>query len=407
MMPAMKIGVLRETKIPADTRVPLTPKQCRTIKENFPGTEIVVQPSAFRCFSVAEYKEEHITVNENLEDCDILLGVKEVALDSLIPHKTYFFFSHTIKKQAHNRKLLQSVLNKRITLIDYETLTNKKGIRLIGFGRWAGIIGTYLGIRAYCRKTEETILPSILDFNDLEGLLNKISGTGIPPVRIVLTGDGRVAGGAEEILKAFGVKKVSCEDYIKHDYAREPVYVQLAPDKYNCRKDKKGFDLEHFFSYPGEYESNFMPYLDRTDLLVVAAYWDPAAPVLFTVKQMQESNFAIKVIADISCDLNGPVPSTIRTTSFAEPYYDFSLSKLEEEKPFSNPANLTVMAIDNLPCGLPRESSADFGNHIMKYILPLIQDGDREEVLQRATIARGGSITSRYQYLEDWIKESD
>lgn len=399
----MKIGILRETKVPVDTRVPLTPKQCRMIREEFPGVEVVVQPSFIRCYSDAAYRKEGILVIENLEGCDVLLGIKEVDPASLLPGKTYIFFSHTIKKQPHNKKLLKAILDKHIKLIDYEILTDSRGIRVIGFGRWAGLIGAYEGMRAMCIRREIALLPEVAECNGLKDMMNRASRLPLPPLRIAVTGDGRVAGGVEEMMLAFGVRKVTVEDYLAGTYSDLPVYVQLDPEKYNKHKEGKPFELMHFFAHPTAYESNFRRFCSNTDLLIMAAYWDPHAPVLFTPEQMKEKDFSIRVIADITCDIKGPIPSTIRATHFHEPYYDFNRATGKEEKAFSNENNITVMAIDNLPSGLPREASEDFGHSLIKNVFSLVVSGDPERVIERATIAENGKLTKAYQYLSGWV----
>lgn len=403
----MKIGILRETKVPVDTRVPLTPQQCRIVREEFPGVEVVVQPSPIRCYSDAAYRKEGVLVVENLEGCDVLLGIKEVDPASLMAGKTYMFFSHTIKKQPYNKKLLKTILDKHIKLIDYELLTDSRGIRVIGFGRWAGIIGAYEGMRAMCIRRDIAGLPLVSECNGLKDMMNRASRLPIPPLRIAVTGDGRVAGGVEEMMLAFGVRKVTVEDYLCGAYPDDPVYVQLDPEKYNKHKEGKPFELMHFFAHPTAYECNFGRFCNKTDLLIMAAYWDPHAPVLFTSEQMRENDFNIRVIADITCDIKGPIPSTIRATHFYEPYYDFNPLTGKEEKAFSSEKNITVMAIDNLPSGLPREASEDFGYNLIKNVFLLVVSGDPEQVIERATIAENGKLTNAYQYLSDWVYQPE
>lgn len=399
----MIIGLLRETKTPADRRVPLTPNQCRLIEDEFPGIRIYVQPSEDRCFRDADYARAGIKLREDLRECDILMGVKEVVREKLLAEKTYFFFSHTIKKQEHNKLLLKFILDNRIRLVDYEMLTDSKGIRIIGFGRWAGLVGTYNGIRALCERFGMPRPASPLECSGLREIMQHASRVKLPPVRIAVTGDGRVAGGSEEMLGTFHVQKVTLDSYLGKETFDGPVYVQLDPEKYNRHREGFGFDLLHFFSHPESYESNFGRFCGLTDLLIMAAYWDPKAPVLFTTGQMQDKDFRIRVIADITCDMNGSVPSSVRTTTFADPYYDFNRFTLREEKPFSHPDHITVMTIDNLPCGLPAEASADFGHNLIKNVIPLLIHGDNEQVIHRATIAENGKLTSSYSYLSNWV----
>jgi alanine dehydrogenase len=399
----MKIGILRETKTPADSRVPFSPAQCRQVEDEYPGIRIYIQPSPTRCFNDIQYADEGIELTENLDHCDVLLGVKEVKIKSLLENKTYFIFSHTIKKQSYNKGLLRAVLDKKIRLVDYEMLTDARGVRIIGFGRWAGLAGTYSGLRAWFLRHGNDSLVRAQDCDGLEDMMHRASVNHPGNIRIALTGDGRVAGGSEEMLNAFAVRKVTTDEYLQREHFDGPVYTQLDPSKYNAHKSGNEFNLQHFFNVPQEYISNFERFCPKTDLLIMAAYWDPHAPVLFTVEDMRKPDFNIRVIADITCDIMGSVPSSIRTTTFEAPYYDYNRKLGKEERPFSDPGHVTMMTIDNLPCGLPRESSIDFGYHIVKNIIPLLLGEDNENIIERATIAREGRLTERYSYLKDWV----
>jgi len=402
----MKIGILRETKVPADVRVPLTPGQCRMLEEKFPEVRVYVQPSPFRCFPDSSYSKEGIMLTEDLHACDIIFGVKEVDPDVLIKGKTYFFFSHTIKKQNHNRKLLRAILNSRIRLVDYEMLTDSNGGRIIGFGRWAGLIGSYLGIRAFCIRQGLEPMPPPQKFRRLPDMIKTARVYKLPQLKIAITGDGRVGSGACEMMDAFRIRRVASDEFIEGNF-RKPIYTQLGPDKYNRSKDGSPFGLTHFFNHPDEYKSNFSRFCESSDLLIAAAYWDPRAPLLFTGQQLSNPGFRIKVIADISCDLNGSIPSTIQTTTFSEPYYDFNPSTGKVEPPFSDPSNITVMSIDNLPCGLPAEASSDFGQAVIRNILPLLMNGDPDGIIQLATITHNGFLTEPYQYLQEWVTQPE
>jgi hypothetical protein len=301
--------------------------------------------------------------------------------------------------------LLKEVSARGIRLIDYEVLTDIKGIRMIGFGRWAGMVGTYNGIRAMCLRADDKSLIPPQDCPDYDFMARQASSVRLPNFKIALTGDGRVAGGAEEMLAVFGVRKVTAAEYLEKEYFSYPVYVQLDPSLYNQSKLRTSFNLQHFFLHPDTYKSSFDRYSTCTDLLIMAAYWDPRAPMLMTAEEMRKPDFRISAIADITCDIGGSVPSTLRSTTFDSSFYDYNPITGEEEEPFSNLRNVTVMAIDNLPCGLPREASADFGHHIMKSIIPLLLGDDREDVLGRATITKGGELTDRYGYLAEWVNQ--
>ncbi len=401
----MKIGILREGKTPPDKRVPLTPEQCVEVQEKFPDSKIVVQFSAVRAFKDDDYKEKGITVTENLSECDVLMGVKEVPVRELIPGKIYFFFSHTIKKQAYNRTLLQEALRKKIQLIDYEVLTDKDGFRIIGFGRFAGLVGAYSGIRAFgLRNRLFEIKPAWQCYN-IDEMFEQLNDTKLPPVKIAVTGDGRVAGGVIEILEYLKIKNLSPYEYLKNEIPGQPVFSQLRPQNYVKRKDGSAFDLLHFFNHPEQYENAFLPFARTTDLLIAAAYWDPKAPVLFTSGEMKNDAFRISVISDITCDIEGSIPSTKKAATIADPFYDYNPFTEQVELPFSSEKNVTVQAVDNLPCELPRDASEDFGRNLIDRVFPALFGDDKEGVIERASITKNGKLTGRFIYLQDFVSE--
>ena len=401
-MTKVKLGILREGKVPFDKRVPLTPKKCLAVLQDYPSVQLVVQPSPHRCFKDQEYTELGIPLREDLSNCDVLFGVKEVPVDQLIPNKTYFFFSHTIKMQPHNQKLLQAVLEKKITLIDYELITNEQGEREVAFGRWAGIVGAYNGLLAYGKKWNLFDLKpahQCLDMMDMEEEFFKVKF--LPNIKIAVTGGGRVAQGAIEVLQHMGLKQVTVQEYLHEEFA-EPVFAQLRSSDYHVKPGAEAWDSHDFYTHPELYQSSFSRFAKVTDLLMVCAYWNPAAPVLFTEEDMREPDFKINTIADISCDVNGAVPCTKRATTIAEPSFDYNPWTSAEEPPFSSSKNITVMAVDNLPCELPRNASIDFGRQLLAHVMPVLINGDTQGVLERATIARNGALTERYQYLREY-----
>ncbi len=401
----MKIGILREGKIPQDKRVPLTPEQCIEVQKKFPGTEIIVQPSAVRIFKDEEYKNAGLEVKENLNECSVLFGVKEVPEEDLIADKIYFFFSHTIKKQPYNRKLLQTVLEKSIQLVDYEVLTDASGFRIIGFGRYAGLVGAYSGLRAFgLHSGLYQLIPAYQCFN-LHEMLIQLKEVKLPPVKIAVTGDGRVAGGALEVLDFMKIKKVSPYEFLKTERPQHPVFVQLIPQNYVKRKDGEAFDLFHFFNHPGQYENAFLPFARTTDLLIAAAYWDPKAPVLFTAEEMKNEAFRIKVISDITCDIEGSIPSTKRAATIDDPFYDYNPLTESTEPAFSGTKNVTVQAVDNLPCELPRDASEDFGRNLIDNVLPALIGEDTDGIIERATITKNGQIAKPFAYLQDFVDD--
>ncbi len=398
----MRIGIIKEEKVPVDHRVPLTPKQCKSIIEKYPGVEIYIEPSPIRCFKDEEYIAEGIALSDDLSSCDILMGVKEVPIDKLIPNKTYLFFSHTIKKQTYNRKLLQSILAKNIRLIDYECLKNHIGQRVVAFGRWAGIVGAYNALRTYGLKYSSFELKPAHECFDMDEVRSELTKVKLGPIRILLTGGGRVARGAQEILDFVEIRNVEREGYLNQVW-NEPVYIQLDSDAYNEHKDGKPFDFNEFYNSPERFKSTFAQYTGHTDLLIAGAYWDPKAPKLFSREDIAHNDFKIKIVADITCDIEGSIPTTLRATTIADPFYDIRRRDCSEQEAFSDQDNITVMAIDNLPCELPRDSSQAFGEMLIDHVMEQLLIEDRG-MISKATIADKGGLTEHFQYLSDYIK---
>jgi saccharopine dehydrogenase (NAD+, L-lysine-forming) len=404
-MRPLTIGIIREGKMPPDLRVTLTPKKCVEAETLFPGVHIVVQECPLRSFKDQEYRDLGIEVRADVSDCDLLLGVKEVPPAKLIPNKTYMFFSHTVKKQPANRELLRQVLKKNITLIDYELLTNEKGERIVAFGRWAGIVGAYNGLLTYGRKHQLYELKpayQCVDMEDMQEEFFKVKK--LPPIKMAVTGSGRVAQGAVEVLDKMGIRRVSVYDYLYLDF-NEPVYTQLRSSDYNRRRDGRVWDTPDFHRNPQEYESTFGNFLPVTDLLLACAYWHPAAPKLFTEADTQRPDFRINTIADITCDVNGSIPTTKRSSSIQEPAFDYNPQTGELEPPYSRASNITVMAVDNLPCELPRNASRDFSRQLLDKVFPHLGSEQPEPIIERATIAMGGKLTERYSYLADYVAD--
>ena len=393
------LGLLREGKTLPDQRVALTPNKCVEAQAAHPGLRVVVQSSPHRSYADAEYRALGLEVRDDVSACDVLLGVKEVPVDLLIPHKTYCIFSHTVKQQPANRGLLRAVLDKGITLVDYELLTNARGERIVAFGRYAGIVGAYNGLLTYGRKHGLFALKpahACVDMDDMQEEYFKVKQ--LPPIKIAVTGSGRVAQGAFEVLDRMGIRRVSVYDYLYLDF-HEPVYAQLRSSDYNRRRDGRVWDTADFHQHPAAYESTFGLFLPVTDLLIACAYWHPAAPRLFAEADTRRPDFRPTVIADVTCDVNGSIPTTQRASTIAAPAYDYDPATGQLAPPYSGPAHLTVMAVDNLPCELPRNASRDFGRQLIDAVLPHLLGGDPEGVVARATIARGGQLTERYRYL--------
>lgn len=403
-MDLLKIGLLREGKVPPDKRVPFTPLQAEEIEQRYPRVKVICQQSPIRCFKDDEYASLDILVSSDVNDCDILMGIKEVQIADLIPEKTYLFFSHTLKKQPYNRKLLQEVLRKKIRLIDYEALKDRHGNRLVAFGRYAGIVGAYNGLWTYGKRYNSYSLRRAFECYDVNDLKLELRKVRLPRLKIILTGAGRVGRGSMETLDSAGIRKVSPNDFLRLEFD-EPVYTQLSSADYHKRKAGGHFNREEFHKHPERYESYFYEYARVGDMLIAGAYWNPKAPVLFTPADMQSSDFKIKIVTDITCDINGSVPSTKKASTITDPIYDYDPASDSIQQPLSSDRFITVMAVDNLPCELPRSASEEFGRDLIDRILPVLIGEDKDEVIERATIAKGGTLTPYFEYLQDYVSQ--
>ena len=403
MEKTLKIGILRETKNPPDRRVPLTPPQIIALEEQYPHAEFLVQPSDYRCYSNEEYECLGIPLKEDLHDCDILLGIKEVDKRTFIPGKTYMFFAHVGKKQSHNREMFREMAEKNIRLIDYEYLTTGKGERIVAFGRYAGIIGAYNGLRARGIRTSRFGLKPAYQCHDLEEMWAGLRLIELSPgLKVLVTGGGRVANGAMETLNVCNLVQVDPDDFMNREFDI-PVVCRIDPEYYTRHKGGKEFSFKHFTKHPDEYESAFLPYSKVTDILITGHYWDPKSPVFFTKDDMKDPQFRISVIADISCDINGPIPSTLRVTTISDPFYGYNPHLEAEEPAFSRPTNITVMAIDNLPGELPRDASLDFGKQLMPNTLHDLLTETESPVIERATILKYGKLTPLFDNMSDYL----
>lgn len=400
----MKIGIIKERKNPPDRRVVFSPEKLKDLKKKYPEVEIVVESSDIRVFPDAAYRENGFTVTDDLSSCDVLLGVKEVPIHALIPHKKYFFFSHTIKKQAYNRKLLQAILKNNISLYDHETITAENGSRLIGFGRYAGIVGAYNGFRAFGLKEGKYNLSKAEVLPDYKSVIEELKKVILPKqFKILLTGQGKVAAGAREILEALNLKEVDVDAFLNQDF-EEAVFCQIKVLDYNKRKDGKKLNEEDFFRNPEQYTSDFMRFAKVADYFIAGHFYSEGSPYLFTREETKNKDFNISLIADVSCDIDGPVASTIRPSTIANPFYGYN-PQTEKEVDFDTDNAITVMAVDNLPCELPKDASEGFGEMFLEHVIPAFFNEDKDGVLARAKMTENGKLTSRYAYLQDFVEE--
>jgi alanine dehydrogenase len=397
----MKFGVLKERKSPPDRRVVFSPDELLRLKERYQDAVIQVESSDIRIFTDAQYSDLGIEVSDDISDCDVLFGVKEVPIDFLIPDKSYFFFSHTIKEQPYNRQLLQAILEKNIDLYDHETIVNASDRRLIGFGRYAGIVGAYNTIRAFGIKFGLFKLAKAETLSGKEELINHLKRVVLPPLKFVITGTGKVGGGITEILDAMKIKEVSVENYLTKNYA-QPVYTQIDVLDYNKRIDGLVLDCSDFYKNPTDYSINFERFTKVSDIVITGHFHGTGAPDIITREMLRSKDCKVKVVGDVSCDINGPVACTLRSSTIAEPFYGYLPSEDKEVDVF-HPAAIVVMAVDNLPCELPKDASEGFGSMFMEYVIPAFFNEDKEGVLARAKMTEKGKLTPRFSYLQDFV----
>ena len=398
----MKFAIIKERKNPPDRRVVFSPEKLAEARAQFPNAEFVVESSDIRIFPDSAYQKLGFKVTDDVSDCDVMIGVKEVPIENLIPNKKYFYFSHTIKKQPYNRKLLKAMLEKNIEMYDHETIVKKSGARLIGFGRYAGLVGAYNGFRALGLRDNLFNLPKVETLADLDEVKAELDKITLPSIKILLTGTGKVAQGAKEILDHLKIKEISDALYLTSKFT-EPVYVMADVMEYAKRKDGKVGDKWEFYRDPSGYESNFMPYAKETDVFIAGHFYGNNAPYLFTREDAKSPDFKINLVADISCDVDGPVASTLRASTIADPFYGYD-PRTEKEVAFSAQDAITVMAVDNLPCELPKDASEGFGTLFLEHVIPAFYNDDKEEVLDRAKMTSDGKLTKRYAYLQAYLE---
>ena len=408
----LSISILKEARVD-ENRTPFTPDQIKILISNFPNLTILVQPSKKRCFKDEEYFKAGAKIKEDISCSDIIFGVKEVEISKLIENKTYLFFSHTTKvrnyiNQAtqdkaiiYKKELLREIIKKKITLIDYENIreVSGKGYRYLGFGRFAGIVGCYNTLNLYLKLQKEKSLPRAFEINSYEKIKELLGKQNFNKLRILQTGRGNVAKGSMEVLKHANIKQVSINDYLNKEH-NEAVFCNVSTREYVERNDGKDYSVHDFTSNPHEYKSKVKNYLFDTDMLITGHYWEPKFPKLFYPNQINEFK-NLKIIGDITCDINGAVPTTVRSTTITKPYYSIDINSLKEID--LGDKGIAVMAVDNLPSELPNESSEEFGESIISEVLPYLINKDDGRI-NRATTALEGKFCSSFIYLGDFIR---
>ncbi len=397
----LRIGLIREKKKQPDQRVALTPKQCAFIQSTYSHIKILVEPSPTRCYSDEEYLGQGIELSNDLSNCDILLGIKEVPADALMPGKTYFFFSHTKKKQPHNQNLMRALIEKQIRMIDYECLTYQDEQRILGFGFFAGIVGAHNGLLTYGRKSGLYTLPEANALKNYKELIASYEHIKLPNIKIVVTGSGKVASGVLDILTQLDIECVEPADFLTHQY-EYPVFTHLKGANLYARKDNDLFHRDDFHAHPEAYKCLFSAYVNQADLLMNGIYWEKRIARLFDKDGIKRLDWRISVVADITCDVDGSVPINLGSTTIANPVYGVDRYSGTQVAPYQNTKEvIDVMAVDNLPNELPRDAASYFGQHFEKFILPELLKPE-SDILKRATICENGKLTRRFEYLSDY-----
>jgi alanine dehydrogenase len=398
-------AIIKERKNPPDRRVVFSPEKCQEVIKKFPDAKIIVESSDIRIFTDEAYREAGFDVMDDVSEADVMLGVKEVPIDALIPNKKYFYFSHTIKKQPYNRKLLKAMLNKNIEMYDHETIVNKANRRLIGFGYYAGLVGAYSGFRGLGLRDKLFELPKVENLPDLEAVKAELDKITIPKIKIILSGTGKVTRGAKEILDHLKIREVTDAKYLSKEFD-EPVYCLIDVSEYNKRKTDDAFSKKEFYKDPSNYESDFMKYAKVSDMFITGHFYGNGAPYLFTREDAKHPDFKINLVADVSCDVDGPIACTLRASTIANPFYGYN-PQTESETDFNAPGSIMVMAVDNLPCELPKDASEGFGEMFLDHVIPAFFNGDKNGILERAKMIAAGKLTPRFSYLQDYIEVAD
>lgn len=431
------IGIRREDKNEWERRVPLIPSDLGELKKEY-SIEAVIQPSSIRYYKDEEFKEAGVDVNEDLSKADVIFAVKEVPMHMFRKDKTYVFFSHTIKGQAYNMPMLRKMMETGCNLIDYERIVDEKNKRLIFFGRFAGnagiieslhIYGQKLKMQGYVTPLEKIKQPfqySSLEEakNELKKIGEEIKEKGLPPkltpIVIGIAGYGNVSKGVHEILDIFPHKVLPADMLTKlHDSLTldtSNIYVVVFKEEDMFRKIEGGFDLNEYYTYPERYVSQFSVYIPFLTILINCIYWSEKYPQLVTKKYLQTDYFEssrkkLQVIGDISCDIDGAVEICYKITKPDAPAYTYDYVQNEFSEGIQ-PNGITVMAVDNLPCEFPGESSAEF-SRVLKGFVKDITAADFKadydilnlpDALKKALVLHKGKLTEPYKYMEKYLE---
>jgi saccharopine dehydrogenase (NAD+, L-lysine-forming) len=436
-----RAGIRREDKNEWERRAPLTPEDLKELHQKH-GIEFVVQPSPIRVFTDAQYASAGARVSEDLSGCPVVFAIKEIPVEFLQPGTTYVFFSHVIKGQPYNMPMLRKLMELGCNLIDYEKVTNEKGRRLIFFGRHAGLAGAVETLHALGRRLEyEGIRTPLLhiepphrypDLAEIEASLKKageeIRKHGLPeqlaPLVVGIAGYGNVGAGAAEIIDMLAPESITPSELPKMGgrtgAKRDVVYKVVFREQDTVEPAQPGasFSLEDFFRNPGSYRSRFEEYLPHLTVLMNAIYWQAGNPRLVTKGALQKlfsgpRRPRLRVIGDISCDIEGAIEATVKHTEPGTPCYTYN-SIDGTIRDGCGSQGVVIMAVDNLPCEIPSESSRDFSRILRGFVASIAGADYRMELdrlslapeLKRALILHRGQLTPGYRYLEEYVAQA-
>ena len=429
------IGIRREDKNKWERRVPLIPEHVKDFKKKY-DISTVIQPSEIRVYTDDEYKKSGADVKEDLSECSVVFAVKEIPIHLFRKNTAYVFFSHTIKGQDYNMPMLQEMMDLGCTLIDYEKIVNERGFRLVFFGKYAGLAGMIDTLWAYGQRLKSQGINSpfsqikkTVDYTHhlpeikqhLQQIGKKIEQDGLPesitPVVVGFAGYGNVSKGAQEILDILPVKKVSpknLKDVFKNP-SNHCVYkvVFKEEDMVAPRSEKQSFNLQEYYDHPEKYISIFDQYIPHLTMLMNCIYWDTKYPRLISknvIKKLYSPDLQLHVIGDISVDVNGAIEFTEKTTDSGNPVFVYNPST-DQISDGCNGDGIAVMAVDNLPCELPRESSRSFSDSLYRFV-PAIATADftadfdvcvLPDEIRKAVILYKGRLTPDYEYINKFL----
>ena len=363
----MNICILKENK-PNEFRTPLIPEDIKRLKKKYPKYNFYIEPSKNRIFADSLFYQSGCK-KYNSQNIDLFLSVKEVSAKIIKKNQNFVMFSHTVKGQAYNMPLLRKILKNDCSLIDYELFKDKKRNRLIGFGYFAGIVGAFLTIKKHLKIYSTSKYHFVID-----ELISILSKKDLNNLRIIITGDGSVSKGAQFLLKKIGIKeKKTLQINESSSY-----FKVLSPSEYYKRLDKR-FSIQDLINGIGDYKSIFPKYFKEYDIFLSCHYWDSRFPKLFELNEVDKKFF--QTIGDITCDINGSIPTTSKSTTLKKPYYKFNKTD--------------IMAVDNLPSALPQESSEYFSKTLTS-LIPKILTSLNKESIEEFYISKKGYLNFRY-----------